>query len=76
MNKAIKFLVLISHLVFDYTDSDGNYYQFKNTGSGFKKIEKLLDLDSHCVKEATGYCHYQLAYYLLENGIKISVENP
>ena len=26
--------------------------------------------------EATGYYHYQLAYYLLETGIKVSVENP
>ena len=26
--------------------------------------------------EATGYYHYQLAYYLQENSIKFSVENP
>jgi len=26
--------------------------------------------------EATGYYHYRLAYYLLENDIKVSVENP
>ncbi len=26
--------------------------------------------------EATGYYHYQLAYFLLESGIKVSVENP
>lgn len=26
--------------------------------------------------EATGYYHYQLAYYLIENSIKTSVENP
>ncbi|WP_232730383.1 IS110 family transposase [Lacinutrix sp. Bg11-31] len=25
--------------------------------------------------EATGYYHYQLAYYLLESSIKLSVEN-
>lgn len=66
----------ISHLVFDVTDSEGNYYQFKNSLIGFKKFLKLLDLDSHCVMEATGYYHYQLAYYLQENGIKLSVENP
>ncbi|OEI79528.1 IS110 family transposase [Formosa algae] len=66
----------ISHLVFDVTDSDGNYYQFKNTISGFRKFVKLLGSDSHCVMEATGYYHYQLAYYLLESGIKVSVENP
>ncbi len=26
--------------------------------------------------EATGYYHYKLAYHLLENNIKVSVENP
>ncbi|MDW5290726.1 IS110 family transposase [Formosa sp. PL04] len=66
----------ISHLVFDVTDSDGNYYQFKNTSSGFSKFIKFLDIDSHCAMEATGYYHYQLAYFLLESGIKVSVENP
>lgn len=77
MNKDIKYFGIdISHLVFDVTDSDGNYHQFKNTPVGFKKFLKLLGLDSHCVMEATGYYHYQLAYYLLESGIKVSVENP
>lgn len=77
MNKDIKYFGIdISHLVFDVTDSDGAYYQFKNNSSGFKKFTKLLDQNSHCVMEATGYYHYQLAYYLLESGIKTSVENP
>jgi len=77
MNKGIKYFGLdISYLVFDVTDSDGNYHQFKNNGSGFKKFAKLLNSNSHCAMEATGYYHYQLAYYLLENGIKVSVENP
>ncbi|TYB72215.1 IS110 family RNA-guided transposase [Bizionia myxarmorum] len=77
MIKDIKYFGIdISHLVFDVTDSDGNYYQFKNNASGFKKYVKLLDIDSHCVMEATGYYHYQLAYFLLESGIKVSVENP
>ena len=77
MNKDIKyFLIDISHLVFDVTDSDGNYYQFKNKVSGFKKFVKLLNENSHCVMEATGYYHYQLASFLLESGIKLSVENP
>ena len=77
MNKDIKYFGIdISHLVFDVTDSDGNYYQFKNNLSGFKKFVKLIESTSHCVMEATGYYHYQLAYYLLESGIKVSVENP
>ena len=77
MNKDIKYFGIdISHLVFDVTDSDGNYYQFKNNEFGFKKFSKLLNENSHCVMEATGYYHYQLAYHLLESGIKVSVENP
>ena len=77
MNKDIEYFGLdISHLVFDVTDSDGNYYQFKNSLIGFKKFIKLLNFNSHCVMEATGYYHYQLAYYLQEQGIKVSVENP
>ncbi|MBO6881937.1 transposase, partial [Winogradskyella sp.] len=77
MNKDIKYFGIdISHLVFDVTDSDGNYHQFKNNEFGFKKFTKLLDGKSHCVMEATGYYHYQLAYHLLESGIKVSVENP
>lgn len=77
MNKDIKYFGMdISHLVFDVSDSDGNHYQFKNNPSGFKKFSKLLEINSHCVMEATGYYHYQLAYYLLESGVKVSVENP
>ncbi|GAA3793241.1 IS110 family transposase [Corallibacter vietnamensis] len=77
MNKDIKYFGIdISYLVFDVTDSDGNYYQFKNNEFGFKKFTKLLNENSHCVMEATGYYHYQLAYHLLESGIKVSVENP
>ena len=77
MNKDIKYFGIdISALVFDITDSDGNYHQFKNNEFGFKKFAKLLNDKSHCVMEATGYYHYQLAYHLLESGIKVSVENP
>jgi hypothetical protein len=39
-------------------------------------FKKLLDFNSHCVMEATGYYHYQLAYYLQENSVVLSVENP
>ena len=66
----------ISKDVFDVTDSKGCYYQFENNHKGFKKFLKLLDCSSHCVMEATGYYHYKLAYYLQENSVKVSVENP
>lgn len=77
MNKStIYFGIDISKSVFDVTDSKGNHRQFKNGVSGYKKFLELLDSSSHCVMEATGYYHYKLAYYLLESGIKVSVENP
>ena len=77
MNTDIKYFGIdIGHLVFDVTDSDGNYYQFTNSEFGFKKFTKLLNSNSHCVMEATAYYHYQLAYHLLESGIKVSLENP
>jgi len=77
VNKDIKYFGIdISHLVFDVTDSDGNYYQFKNSLIGFKKFIKLLGFNSYCVMEATGYYQYRLAYYLQENSVVLSVENP
>ncbi len=76
MNKGIKYFGIdISHLVFDVTDSDGNYYQFKNNLIGFKKIPKQLGQESFSVMEANTY-HYHSAYFLQENSIKVSVENP
>ena len=77
MTKGITYFGIdIRKEVFDVMDSQGNYYQFNNGCKGFKKFIKLLDNKSHCVMEATGYYHYQLAYFLLENEIKVSVENP
>ena len=77
MTKDIKYFGLdISKDVFDVCDNDTNYYQFKNSISGFKKLIKLLDESSVCVMEATGYYHVRLAYYLLEDGFKVSVVNP
>ena len=66
----------ISKDVFDVTDSKSSHHQFKNTHKGFKAFLKLLDTTSHCVMEATGYYHYQLAYFLRDNDIDVSVENP
>jgi len=77
MNKdTIYFGIDISKDVFDVTNSKECYYQFENNNKGFGKFLKLLDNTSHCVMEATAYYHYQLAYYLQENQIKVSVENP
>jgi transposase len=66
----------ISKTTFDVMDSNGKHSQFENNIKGFSKFLKLLNVDSHCVMEATGYYHYQLAHYLVENKILVSVENP
>jgi len=77
MNKDKNYLGIdISKDVFDVCDDNGNYYQFNNSSSGFKKFLKLLDCTSVCVMEATGYYHVRLAYFLLENGKHVSVVNP
>jgi len=73
---TIFFGIDISKDVFDVTDSNDNYRQFTNNYNGFRNFLKLVDDSSHCVMEATGYYHYQLAYFLQENSIKVSVENP
>lgn len=66
----------ISKDTFDVMDSEGKYYQFPNNLKHFPKFLKLLGNNSHCVMEATGYYHYQLAYFLVEHSITVSVENP
>lgn len=66
----------ISKDVFDVVDSEGVHFQFENSFKGFRSFLKMLKEDSHCVMEATGYYHYRLAYYLLEKGVRVSVENP
>jgi transposase len=77
MNKDIKYYGIdISKDVFDVCDSDGVSFQYANNPKGFKHFVKILSANCHCVMEATGYYHYQLAYYLLESSVKVSVENP
>jgi transposase len=66
----------ISKNTFDVMDSNGNYAQFENNSKGFPKFLKLLNIDCHCVMEATGYYHYQLAHFLVDNKIAVTVENP
>lgn len=77
MSKSTNYFGIdISAAVFDVMDVNQKHYQFKNNPKGFKKFLRILDSQSHCVMEATGYYHYRLAYFLLENNILVSVENP
>jgi len=77
MHKVKQFIGIdVSKDVLDIYDSDGNYHQIKNNYSGFKKLLKITSINSHCVMEATGYYHLKLAYFLQEEGVAVSVENP
>ena len=77
MSKVNEFYEIdISKDIFDVMSEKGVHYQFANDHKGFKKFLKILNKKSHCVMEATGYYHYQLAYFLQENEILVSVENP
>ncbi len=77
MNKVTEIIGIdVSKDVLDVYDAKGVYHQFKNNASGFKSLSKLLTSASHCIMEATGYYHIRLAYYLLESGVLVSVENP
>jgi transposase len=77
MNKDTNYFGIdISKDFFDVMSQQGVHYQFKNTEKGFTNFLKVLTKKSHCVMESTGYYHYQLAYFLVENNILVSVENP
>ena len=49
---------------------------YLNTPKGFKMLVNDFGADSHYVMEFTGAYHYQLALYLHEKEISISVVNP
>jgi len=77
MDKSTNYLGIdISKDVFDVVDMQDQHRQFKNTSAGFRKFLKELSLDALCVMEATGYYHIRLAYFLLENNIRLSIVNP
>jgi len=77
MSKDKKYFGIdISKAFFDVHDYLGNSHQFTNDLKGFKSFYKLVDKNSHCVMEATGYYHTRLAYYLVEKEVLVSVENP
>lgn len=50
--------------------------QFKNNTEGFGKFILLLDSDSWCVMEFTGSYYQNLALFLYENSISVSIINP
>jgi transposase len=66
----------ISKDIFDVCTPEKGLLQFKNSESGFRTFAKALPKNAHCMMEATGYYHLQLAYYLKGQGIGVFVINP
>lgn len=60
----------ISKLTFDVWSESTGHVQFRNDKEGFRSFKKLLNKDDHCVMEATGCYHFQLAEYLYNLGLK------
>ena len=76
MDKITKFLGIdVSKEVLDVSASDGKHFQFYNDPSGDQKLIALLDLQGHCVMEATACCHQSLETWLCTK-VMLSVVNP
>nr|WP_320119531.1 IS110 family transposase [uncultured Marinifilum sp.] len=77
MNKNTHFIGIdISKKVFDVWSTKFGHKQFKNTPEGFAELLLLLSPQSWCVMEYTGNYYYQLAVFLFENSVRVSVINP
>ena len=70
----------ISKAYFDIciTDADGKDTKGKlsNDKNGFLELVKMIPSESWVVMEASGPYYYQLACFLYEKGIQVSVVNP
>ena len=77
MNKSTVFIGIdISKDVFDIYDSIQGHCQYANNAKGFKAFHKKLCTDHWCVMEATGCYHQQLALFLYDKSIRVTVMNP
>ena len=77
MNKFTNFYgVDISKDVFDVMDQNGIHTKFSNNIKGFRMSLKRINENPIVIMEATGVYHVQLADFLFEKSIPVSVVNP
>jgi len=77
MNKSTIFIGIdISKDTFDIYDPIQGHQQFTNNEKGFKNFLKTLGNNYWCVMEATGCYHQQLALFLFNKAIRVTVMNP
>jgi transposase len=53
-----------------------SHHKFSNNVTGFEKFLKHLEPESSCIMEASGVYYLQLAVYLHNQGMRVSVVNP
>jgi transposase len=77
MDKVKEFVGIdISKEKFDVWSPKIGHQTFINNECGFRKLLKQLAPDSYCVMESTGSYYQQLASFLYEQDIFVSVVNP
>ena len=77
MNKNKHFIGIdISKNVFDAWSPKLGHNQFENNPEGFEEFLLLLDSDCWCIMEYTASYYQQLACFLYENQVPVSVINP
>lgn len=77
MNKDTDFIGIdISKLTFDVWSKLLGHKQFSNNKEGFVAFRTFLNGNSWCCMEYTGVYYHQLALYLYEHKIVLSVLNP
>ena len=77
MNKNTHFIGIdISKSTFDVWNQSTGHDCYSNDVKGFRSFHSHLQDVSHCVMEATGSYYQQLANYLYQKGVSVSVVNP
>lgn len=80
MEKSFTYVGIdISKLTFDVAilrNGKYQYYKFENEAAGFKKFFALVSVNNCCVMEASGPYYLNLAFFLADRGIAVSVVNP
>jgi len=66
----------ISKKTFDVTTKSGNHFKYENTKKGFAKFKRIIPKGSICAMEVTGIYHLELAKFLYNKDIPVSVVNP
>ena len=74
-NKTVYCGIDVSKSSFDVYYQEKNYV-YENAIKGFKSLKQVINKEAQCVMEATGPYYLQLAVYLYQQGIKVSVVNP